>query len=44
MDKKEIMETIAANMMFVADKYYTAKEKMFGSITLEGRADGCSIK
>ena len=31
MIKKDVIETIAQNLGFVPDNYYSAKEKMFGS-------------
>ena len=31
MKKEEVMEMVAIDLGFVADKYYTAKEKMFTS-------------
>lgn len=44
MNKKEVMETVAEELGFVADKYYTAKQKMFKACTTHGINSGlCSL-
>lgn len=41
---KEVMEAVASNLGFVADRYYTAKEKMFKSCKTSGNINmGCLV-